>query len=273
MSIETESEDPKAQLPVPSNPPEKLDFAKYRSDELGDSLAELISVPGRIITIVRMAALVIALTAICCYLVRVFAELSLIPSLLVCAYSLVMAVYFGVSLGILRVISKALQNIESILQIVLDTTVQVAQDYEQTRTGRMQLPSGGELVEQVYAIVIVPALERAVAKSFRFLSRPILWLHRRTIGAAVHKLVIRVNRSLCTTEEEPQTAVGVAANSEQFKTWFAGVVTFTATASRIAANLGRRLRTYAMLPLYLMFGISVAIAAIPVVAVVYFLGG
>lgn len=57
----------KFRIPIRLNPPElpaKLDFSRYRSEELAESLAELISVPGRILTIVRTAGVVVILAAI-----------------------------------------------------------------------------------------------------------------------------------------------------------------------------------------------------------------
>lgn len=273
MSVETETDNSILEPEAIQTPPAELDFARYRSHELVEELSELISVPGRIVRVVRTAALVIAFTALACYLIHEFAELSLIPSLIICAYSLFASVYFGVSLGVLRVISNALRNLEAILQIVLHTTVEVAQDYDRARTGQLQLPASDEFVELVYGKVVLPALEQAVGESFRFLSRPILWCYRRTIGSSVHKLVARVNRSLAASQEEPATVPETAEDSETVKSWFERVVTFTSTASRIAANLGRRLRTYAMLPLYFMYGVTVAIALIPVAAVIYFMGG
>lgn len=272
MSIESQSVDASVEPADPADPPVKLDFAKYRSDEIVESLAELIGVPGRVMRIVRTAALTITLTVIACFLIRVYSELALIPSLAICAYSLVASVYFGVSLGILRVISKALQNIESILQIVLNTTDKVAQDYDQARTGQLQLPSSGELVEQVYGKVMVPALERAVARSFYFLSMPILWVYHRTIGSAVHRIVVHVNQSLSAEAAGEKPLSEQSVNPEKVESDVERVRIFTRKATETTGNLGRRLRFYAMLPMYVMYCVTLALATIPVVVSICWFG-
>jgi len=270
MSINTDSEGSTAESPAIS--PAKLDFAKYQSDELAESLAELISVPGRVLKVVQTAAVAIVLAIVACYLIRTFSELTLIPFLLVSAYSLGMSVYFGSSLGILRVISSALQNIGSILQIVLSKTVEVAQDYDGARRGELELPASGELVEQVYGKVVVPVLERAVSRSFRFLARPILWCFRRTIGAALHKIVLRVNQSLSSRTQQQNTVASLESDAEPAGSYILRVTTFTGRASEVAEHLGRRLRTFAMLPLYIALSVSLILSAVPVVVVVYYLG-
>lgn len=270
MSINADSEPSTAESPAIS--PAKFDFAKYRSDELAESLAELISVPGRFLKVIRTTAVAIVLAVIACYLIRTWSELSLIPFLLVCAYSLVISVWLGVNLGVLRVISTALQNIESILKIVLEKTVEVAQDYDRTRSGELELPTCGELVELVYREVLVPVLERVVSRSFYFLAKPIRWCYRRTIGAALHKLVSRANRSSTSRAQEQESAAAVAVEPESSESYVERVVRFTSRALDIATNLGRRLRTLAMLPLYIALGVSLTIAAIPVVVTVYYFG-
>ena len=249
----------------------QIDFTKYQTAALAERLTELLSVPGALRRIAETTFLVLILTAFVCSLIFTFSEITLLPGLVLSAYSLVAGFFLGLLLGLLRILSKTLHNIESILALVLEVTGKVATDYEQVQTGKSQLPSGGELVEQVYTGVVLPALEKVVANLFGPLSTPLLWLYRRTIGSAVHYVVKRVAAIQITSESaqllKEKTKSGLASVSNYSET----ITNYTASAMQVVNNIGRKIRFYAMLPTYALFILALVLATAPILVVRYFL--
>lgn len=249
-----------------------IDLARYRTGDLAERLTELLSVPEAFRKVAMTMLLLLLLSLGVCYLIHRYADVALLPMLLVSAYSLAMGVVFGFVLGILRVISTALQNVESILRIVLETTGSVSGDYERLQSGAMRLPSGGELVEQVYGDVVMPVIERVVSETFGFLASPLLWTYRRTIGSAVRYLVKRVDRTQELAHEQhldPDAEIGSAPVAK----YTDSIKSYTSSASDLVGTIGTAIHFYALLPVYAMFLLALAVAVIPIVLGVYFGGG
>jgi len=247
------------------DPAAKIDLAKYRTDDLAERLVDLISVPKTFRRIAKATSFGALLAVVACYLIVVYSEMSGITSLLICAYALAIGLVFGLILAVLRVLAAAAKNVESVLLIVFEITGKVATDYEQIQTGNAQLPSGGELVEQVYDGVVMPVLEKVVASVFGFLSAPLLWTYRRTIGIGVRYVVKRFPRSQAAKEDEQQladeTKGGMAAMAKYSDT----IRTYTSTAANLVGNIGDKIRFYAMLPLYVLFFVSLSVAITPII--------
>ncbi len=161
----------------------------------------------------------------------------------------------------------------SILSIVLETTGKVATDYEQLHTGKMRMPSGGELVEQVYDGVVFPVMERVVAKAFGFVGGPILWTYRRTVGLAVRTLVKRVNSKVTNVEQEQDIATSAKEGLAAIAKYSDTINTYTSSAAQYVEGVGSTIRFYAMLPLYVLFAISLALATIPILVVRFVVAG
>lgn len=251
----------------------KLDLARYRTSELAGRLVELISVPhafGRIalVTICIAAAAWLTVT-----IVFQQAELSGLGWLGLSAYALVIGFVLGVALGFLRVLSRALANIEELLKLMLNITENAANDYTELLDGTTRMPSAGELVEHVYDAVVMPTLDKAVLKAFGFVGQPVLWLYRRSVGAAVHYVIKKMARSAMTDD---QAATAVEAAKSYVGTWAAYpeyIRDYTRQAADYVHLVSRRIRFYATLPLYVGFFVSLIVAAAPVVALRFFMTG
>jgi hypothetical protein len=182
-------------------------------------------------------------------------------------------VIFGLILGVLRIINSAMKNIESILTIVLEITGKAATEYEQIQAGTIRLPSGGELVEQVYDNIVLPVMERAVARTFGVLGTPLLWTYRRTIGSAVRYLVKRVNCAKTATEGEQDLVQDARSGLAAIAKYSETIKTYTSSASEFVGNIGRKIRLYTILPMYILFFASLSLATIPILLIRYFAGG
>lgn len=227
------------------------------------------SLPGAFAKVLRATFILAVLFVVTCYVAFGFSDFSHIPWLLACFYSLGAGMLLGMILGVLRVIATALINVESILRIILDITGKAAKDYEQIQTGEMRMPTAAALVGQVYDDVIVPVLDRVVAKAFGFLSTPILWAYRRTIGGAVRYLIKRVQLAQVTEEHEQRVVDGTKASIGAMAQYSDSIQAFTSSAAEIVAGIGRKVRAYALTPLYVALVIAIVLATIPLVVMRY----
>ncbi len=250
-----------------------IDLAKYRTADLAERLTELISVPQAFRKILTTTCILAVLSTVACYLAHVHSEITLTPLLCISAYSLATGVIFGLVLGVLRILATALQNIESILKIVLEITGMAAMEYEQIQEGTIRLPSGGELAEEVYEGVVLPVMERAVASAFGVLGAPLLWTYRRTAGSAVRYLIKRVSRTKITANDGQAFAQNANSGLAAVAKYSETAKAFTSRASEFVGNIGRKIRLYTILPIYILFLASLAIAAVPILVTRYFTTG
>lgn len=241
----------------------QLDLAKYRTDALVDHLVDLISVPGAIRKVLSTAVVTGLLALVACGLLREYAELSLLPWLAVSIYSLVASVALGTLLGLLRVVRAALGNIQSLLEQALEITGRAANDYQQLGSGALTLPTGEELFDQVHSRVLMPAVERAVSKTFGLLARPLLWAYRRTIGSAVSLVIKRASRNPQVAEQHKRIEQLTSSTVGEVAGYADAVETFTMAATKVVQRVGTRLRTLAMLPLWILFAVAALLACGP----------
>jgi hypothetical protein len=243
----------------------RIDLSQYRTGELADQLAQLVSVPGAVGKVLRTSLICSILFSLSCYLMFGFSELSTIPWFFACTYSLAAGICLGIVLGVLRVMATTLVNVESILGLILDITGCAAEDYEELQTGAMKRPSTTELITQVYDDVIVPVLERTVAGTFGIFSKPLLWAYRRTIGGAVRYLIRRVPLAIARDKHNQQVVDAVEADIDDLARYTDSIQIFATSAAGIVTTVGKRIRTFALIPLYLLLGTALVLAISPFV--------
>ncbi len=249
-----------------------IDFAKYRTKELGEQIGALISVPGAFFTVLKTAFLFFVLTGVICFAIHSSYEMSLGVLIPMCIYGLFAATVLGGMFGVVRVIALGMGNIESILKITLETTAHVAADYDQVSTGQQRLPSAAELVGLVTEKVVMPVVENVVASSFGFLGTPLLWLHRRTIGSSVRFLVKQTAESSVTDDEAERIEGAASTGLETAAKYSTKVRSYTDRALSVVSKTGRTINGFVMRPIYVAFVVALACASVPVVVVVCLFG-
>lgn len=259
----------------PSNgtPATKLDLSRYRTGGLVGNLVELISVPH---ALRRVVVVTLYLTTAVCFAIGVIfyqATLSGIGWLVLCAYSLIAGFGLGILLGFLRVLSRALVSIEELLKITLKITESAADDYANLQSGATRMPSAGELVEQVYEEVLLPTMEEAVSEAFGFIGRPILWLYRRSIGAAVRYVIKKMARFSMTQEQAVATVEETKQHIETLAKYPEYIRDYTKRAAELVHRVSRKIRFYATLPLYIAFFLCLFMASVPILVLRFFATG
>ena len=245
----------------------KINLADYRTTDLTERVAALLSIPEAFRKVCTSVLIVGMIAIVGCAVLRISTGISWLPLIGIGLYCMPASVFCGVLLGILRVMWRALSNIESVLQIVLDITRRVADDYGQLKAGQAQLPSGAELVEQVYDQVLLPVMESAVSSAFSLLGKPLLFVYRYTVGQAVRRLIKAVNRAKTTPETEDnvqQSAETALATGAKYSEKIAA---YTKTASEFVNKVARPIWRYVMVPACLLYGLTVVMTSLPAVLI------
>lgn len=250
----------------------KLDLSQYRTGPLVERLVEVISLPLALLRVVlTMVVLAIAMP-IACYLVLPMEDFSTMMSAGAYLYSIVFGFVLGLLLGIVRVVAIAMRSVEEVLNIILQLTAQAAGDYEHLQSGSKRMPSGGELMQQVYDEVALPAMEKAAGKAFSFLGAPIFWVYRRTLGSAVRFVITSVAGKESDEQENDKISTAAESGLAAVAKYSDRIQRFTSAASGIVSGISRRIRVVAMTPLYVIFTGFVLIGTVPLVVMWYFSG-
>ena len=249
-----------------------LDLSRYRASDLTERFVELISVPRALRTVLTTTVVAALLAAATAWLVLENAKVTLTPALAGCAYSLVIGVVLGGLLGVCRVLLAATANLEEILSIVLRITRQAADDYGSLKSGAVELPAPGELMQQVYEQVLLPAMERSVSGAFGLAASPVLWTYRKTIGTAVRSLVGRVARQQVSESDGARVTAGAERTIRTAAESVEAIQGFTDKAGQILGRTATRIRRFALLPLQAALVVAVVMAAAPLLAICYFFG-
>ena len=243
----------------------KIDLAKYRTDELASKVAEILSVPASIRTVMKTTLFAILLLIVANSLLYAAGNRALFPWLVSSLYALVIATVLGFILGLIRVARLLALRSEGLLQLTLKTSNEVAIDYQSVRSGERQMPAATEIVEHVYDGVVLPAMESAVTNSFGFVGTPLLWVYRRTIGGFIRFVIKRMKTDSLTDEDRRTVELeadklfrDVADNASNIESVLGNALSFTQHASRM-------LRRVFLWPVQLVFGLVACAAVVPLV--------
>ena len=167
---------------------QELDLTKYRTEELFETIVDLINIRE---IYLNSARLIIAVSFVGTAVVGwLFWNRTTMMSFL---FILLTSVFVGGAAGsafaIAEVIRKSIGNMLKIVELMLNVTQQVVADLRALSSGDMPLPSPRELANAVYRDVILPLVERAISELFWVFGKPLLWVYRLTLGWLVRKAI------------------------------------------------------------------------------------
>ena len=104
----------------------KIDLSRYRTNELAANVAEILSVPESIRTVFRTAFFAIACLILVNSLIQAFGNGGWLIGMISSVYALVIAIVLGGVLGLLRVASMLVSRSETLMQLTLQTSQEIA---------------------------------------------------------------------------------------------------------------------------------------------------
>jgi|GEM_PF-5201239 hypothetical protein len=166
---------------------QEIDLSQYRTPELVDNIAELISIPSFLIKLLRwmFGALIFSWITI----PWIFGELHwgwMIPIIL---YGTVGALVVGAAIGTTFGVSRAIGNMVEIADITFHISDQMLHDYRGYSDNKKTWPSPRQFVVAVYDCVIIPCVEIAFSRSFWIFGTAMVWVYKKTLGRVVRYLL------------------------------------------------------------------------------------
>ena len=246
-----------------------IDLSRYKTDELVSNVAEILSVPEAILTVVRTTGIAVVCLLAVNSAVNVLGESSWFPWLVSSLYSLAIALLLGFGLGLIRVAAGLLSRVEALLQLTLEISLAAAEDVRAVSGGEKRMPNASEIVEHVYDEVILPAVETVVAKTFGIIGKPLLWVYRRTICEGVRFLIKRMKTESLSEEGRNEIEQESAALIRDLGEDASGIERAIDGAMGYTRAATGALRKILLLPMRTVFTVVATIAVIPLLACWY----
>ena len=247
-----------------------IDFKKYRSPELAESVTEIVSVGAKFVgglkTMFFAFVAFLLLVGILFWIKGGFATFTL-----AFGYSIFAGAAFSLVMAIASVVKRSLSEMEQLVGLLFSTTNQIAQDVSSLGQGDVALPSARELVEGVYGDVLLPAVEQVVASSLGFVGSPLLFAYRMTLGRIVRK-TIKLLPDSALAENKEQLKSKADAIMENLKTVSDEQSQIKKTLTWAQDHLGdvsAKASFLVLLPCYVIATVIVVVVLVPLV-VLYF---
>ncbi|MEM7454901.1 MAG: hypothetical protein AAF456_11180 [Planctomycetota bacterium] len=254
---------------------QKFSLQSYRTPELFETVKELVSIPGAFRKLAgwcMFGGFVMLIIAVVAFFSGWIQGLW---AVFFCAYSLFFGVVGGLAVGIADVIRRSSAGMLKLVDLLFGVTEQVAKDFRNLSSGDQKLPPTRELVQMVYADVILPVVENAVGGMLGFLGQPVLWIYRQSLGRAVHA-AIKLIPVEATKEEEQKleeakdgmkNVAGAIAQREE------KILGNLQKARKAVAGIGGTLRAVVMIPCYIVFTLLLLVLIVPFVVLILLSSG
>jgi len=188
----------------PMEAPPKLDLSKYADEELIDRLMDLIDIPDQLSQMLKRFLVVLVLAP--------FATAFYLKAFGVAGawwwagfgYALVMGLGIGMLAAFLWWFRNVTEQCLGIAQLSAERSRMAVDDVRALEDGELMLPSGEELLIQTCEEVLMPALEKTLARSFGFLSTPVLFIYRHTVGRILRFAIARTVAKMTSSESKAQ---------------------------------------------------------------------
>ena len=232
--------------------PQPLALESYRTAELSERLAGVISVPQAVRSVVRTTAAVVLAGLLAALVGAWWLDVSLAPAAGLLLVSLALAGGLGLLLGIVRAVHHAARSAEGFLTLSLETTAQVAADAARLRSGQTHLPPGPDLLRSVHRGVVDPIVQTQFRAALGPLGTPLGSGVRRLLRLAVERLAVRAERG------DDDAIAETAALSQSVRTQIERATElpddlqrYLRRAASLVGSIGGVLRPLVVGPLYL----------------------
>lgn len=250
----------------------KVNFNQYQTDELRTAIEEILSITGNITFFLRTLMLVWVTGPIIMFLL--FTDSAVWVRLIWSFYGALSFFFLAVSFGIFFTKRRLLRNMQSIVDVIFEVCCKVLDDLGHIRSRGIGI-TAVTLVSNVDSSVIRPVVEGVIRSKLGFLSRPLLWMYRGTIGKIIEiientlaKMAAEEDEGITEqdnpqpdSEEQPKNLIQLAENATL------SLRDFIKSAHEVSLTAARKITKYAMIPSFLLSLVFFMIAFLPVLIV------
>ena len=242
----------------------QLDLSKYRTSELFSTISNNISLPGTIKLIIKWAvfsmAMLVLLVAI---LLKLTGNLTLVWATIFESYAALSGLIIGLALGIAEFIRRSLSNMTKQMDLLLQTTMRAAIDAQGLSLGQTQMPPTRDLVEDVYAHVILVITQEVLASMFGIFGKPVYWLYHVTLNQMVRITIKFIPTAAEMQSEIPPALPAAIAAVSQVSGEQNRVVTSLHWAQQKLADVGSWVKPMVMIPSYAIVALVSGLLSLP----------
>ena len=241
----------------------QIDFKKYQTPELVETIVDIISIPGAMKSLFKWAVYgLLGLTLMVGFILWLTGNLTFIWTTLFELYSIPAGTLGGVALGIAEFIRRSLNNMTRLVDLLLETTARIATDIRDLSSGDKEMPPARDLVQDVYEQVILVTLKQAISMVFGFFGGPIYWLYHLTLNQFVRVAIQRLlpKSESTKTAEQLASTLAVAGTATDEK----GVVVSSLRWTQDKVGMiGGWLKLLVMIPAYCVLAFIIGIILAP----------
>ncbi|MCB9663416.1 MAG: hypothetical protein H6732_04840 [Alphaproteobacteria bacterium] len=258
------------------------DLSRYRTEALGDRIAAVLSLPGRLAELATTLAgvvLAVQLTVVAC---TVGVGAPWWAWAVAAAYGLAVGLVLGATAALLRLAHAELGRAQELLTELLRVTILMLGDLDDLRSGAVPVPGAGALVRSSWEQVVAPLVVGAAQRQLGRWGRPAGWILRALVGRGVRSMADTLEhpRARSRSSVVPPVLEDAAATLEgtapppdaEVRSRLASLASALVQAGSGVTSVASRLRRL-LLPLWIAFGLACAAAATPLVAWVWWTGG
>ena len=238
----------------------QLDFAKYRTPDLITTISDIVGIPGAIAGIMKWALLcVAALVVIVGVTLKLSGSMTLMWTAILELYSAPAGTLIGLTIGIAEFVRRSLTSMTKLVDLLLETSAQVAIDVQGLSAGETEMPPTRDLVEDVYEQVILIILREVLGSMFGFFGKPVYWLYHVTLNQMV-RIAIRFLPSDAAPPEDLPESLETLSNlsAEQGR-----VVSSLRWTQAKLHHVGGWVSLFVMVPCYALASLMISITLLP----------
>ena len=249
-----------------------FDFAKYRRPELFAKIAELLSIPSTIITILKWIAIAVVVTW--AGLPTYFAgrvHWTILTALLL--YGTVAAGIVGVLLGLAAKLSKSFEDLSSVIATTISVAEEVSSDVDAMRDGNTRVPTGKETLVGVYDHVVMPGVKAAATRNAWIVGQFAFVVHKWTLDRILRKVIQAVSNDELASDTAPandETPNEVGVTFESIDGAADRTAAWLQQAHRYVDGIGNRIQGIVTIPVVTLLTFFFVFLSLPIVAAWWF---
>ena len=233
---------------------EQIDFAKYKTPELADQVAEILSISAVLWQIFKWVCVWLLLLLLLGVLLFIGqAHWSLLLGAICLA--LVFGLMTGITFGAARAIRTGIDRLSNLFCLLLNIVQHVIDDCRDLSTGKQEIPQRADLIRAALSQVLIPTIEKVVSNRLGFLGKPLLWGYRITLGRLVNVFIkTSVDQLPDAKLEQVDRLTETAEQAAQHVSEHHQVVASHVSAGRDkVSGISGFVKTGCSIPLYLLF--------------------
>ena len=246
---------------------DEIDFSKYRTKELASEIGDLLGLPKSLLQLVGYVLMCVLLGVIGVYILMKIDGQNGLTTFATGVYTVVASLLFAIALWIVMMLKKGVTSLTQIVDLLLATTTQIAQDYRELHRGAKKLPPMADLVGAVYEHVFMHAFRQGISSATGFFGKPIYWIYRMTVDRMLKKVVRFVATRTASEQSKADLKDLIDSSMPEIAAKESAIISHLQWARENIVQSGNWLSRRMLWPCYFVIAVFFTLLIAPIVAV------